>query len=136
MPFAFVVANMFQTGFDQPLLQAMYVDKRLAGLNAVQTLSRLNRIYPGKQEPVVIDFERCRDHPRGLSALLSGHTAGRGHRPQPALSPARPAGLLGLHDEGDIERLWHALQRKEIALRAPMQRCSRCGDRYAEADAD
>jgi type I restriction enzyme R subunit len=39
------VANKFQTGFDQPLLCGMYVDKRLAGIQAVQTLSRLNRAY-------------------------------------------------------------------------------------------
>ena len=43
-----LVANKFQTGFDQPLLCGMYVDKRLAGIQAVQTLSRLNRAYPGK----------------------------------------------------------------------------------------
>ena len=40
-----IVANKFQTGFDQPLLCAMYVDKRLSGVTAVQTLSRLNRTY-------------------------------------------------------------------------------------------
>ncbi len=43
-----IVAEKFQTGFDQPLLHTMYVDKVLTGLNAVQTLSRLNRIHPGK----------------------------------------------------------------------------------------
>ena len=52
-----VVANKFQTGFDQPLLHTMYVDKKLGGVAAVQTLSRLNRIYPpDKQETTVIDF--------------------------------------------------------------------------------
>lgn len=51
-----VVAEKFQTGFDQPLLQTMYVDKRLRGLHAVQTLSRLNRVHPGKRETFVLDF--------------------------------------------------------------------------------
>jgi type I restriction enzyme, R subunit len=51
-----VVANKFQTGFDEPLLHTMYVDKRLDGLQAVQTLSRLNRTAKGKDNPVVIDF--------------------------------------------------------------------------------
>jgi type I restriction enzyme R subunit len=51
-----LVANKYQTGFDQPLLQAMYVDKRLDGVQAVQTLSRLNRMIPGKEEPFVLDF--------------------------------------------------------------------------------
>lgn len=53
-----IVANKFQTGFDQPLLCAMYVDKRLDGVTAVQTLSRLNRTYPaaGKIKTYIVDF--------------------------------------------------------------------------------
>ena len=51
-----LVAEKYQTGFDQPLLQAMYVDKRLDGVQAVQTLSRLNRTAPGKAPPFVLDF--------------------------------------------------------------------------------
>lgn len=51
-----LVANKFQTGFDQPLLVAMYCDKKLAGVSAVQTFSRLNRIYPGKTDTFIIDF--------------------------------------------------------------------------------
>ncbi len=51
-----LVANKYQTGFDQPLLVAMYIDKRLDGVQAVQTLSRLNRKIAGKDEPFVLDF--------------------------------------------------------------------------------
>lgn len=51
-----LVANKFQTGFDQPLLCGMYVDKMLGGIQAVQTLSRLNRSYPGKEATYVLDF--------------------------------------------------------------------------------
>jgi len=51
-----LVANKYQTGFDQPLLHTMYVDKRLDGVQAVQTLSRLNRMIPGKDAPFVLDF--------------------------------------------------------------------------------
>jgi type I restriction enzyme R subunit len=51
-----IVANKFQTGFDEPRLMAMYVDKKLSGVAAVQTLSRLNRMYPGKTAPMVVDF--------------------------------------------------------------------------------
>lgn len=51
-----VVADMFQTGFDEPLLQTMYVDKPLYDIAAVQTLSRLNRAYPGKDKVYVLDF--------------------------------------------------------------------------------
>jgi type I restriction enzyme, R subunit len=51
-----LVANKFQTGFDEPLLCGMYVDKRLDGIQAVQTLSRLNRCFPGKNETYIVDF--------------------------------------------------------------------------------
>ena len=51
-----VVANKFQYGFNQPLLHTMYVDKRMSGVNAVQTLSRLNRISSGKEDSMVLDF--------------------------------------------------------------------------------
>lgn len=51
-----LVANKFQTGFDQPKLVAMYLDKKISGVEAVQTLSRLNRTYPGKDKTFVLDF--------------------------------------------------------------------------------
>lgn len=52
-----IVAEKYQTGFDQPLLQTMYVVKKLAGVQAVQTLSRLNRMAPGKTRVFVLDFK-------------------------------------------------------------------------------
>jgi type I restriction enzyme R subunit len=51
-----LVAEKYQTGFDQPLLHTMYVDKKLSGVKAVQTLSRLNRIHPGKEDTFALDF--------------------------------------------------------------------------------
>ena len=51
-----LVANKYQTGYDQPKLCAMYVDRKLSGVQAVQTLSRLNRMFAGKSEPFVLDF--------------------------------------------------------------------------------
>ncbi len=51
-----LVAEKYQTGFDQPLLHTLYVDKRLAGIHAVQTLSRLNRIHPLKEDTFILDF--------------------------------------------------------------------------------
>lgn len=51
-----IVASKYQTGFDQPLLHTMYVDKKLGGVNAVQTLSRLNRSHPLKKDTFVLDF--------------------------------------------------------------------------------
>jgi len=51
-----IVANMYQTGFDEPLLHTMFVDKKLGGTSTVQTLSRLNRTAPGKDTTMVLDF--------------------------------------------------------------------------------
>jgi type I restriction enzyme R subunit len=67
-----LVANKFQTGFDQPLLCGMYVDKRLAGIQAVQTLSRLNRAYPGKDTTYVLDF--VNEAAEVLAAFKTYHT--------------------------------------------------------------
>ncbi|MDN7431026.1 type I restriction endonuclease subunit R [Burkholderia sp. AU45388] len=62
-----LVANKFQTGFDQPLLCGMYVDKMLGGIQAVQTLSRLNRAYLGKDNTYILDF--VNDAPEILKAF-------------------------------------------------------------------
>lgn len=51
-----IVADKYQTGFDEPLLHTMFVDKPLSGVKAVQTLSRLNRTYPGKDDTFILDF--------------------------------------------------------------------------------
>jgi type I restriction enzyme R subunit len=59
-----LVAEKYQTGIDQPLLHTMYVDRRLAGIQAVQTLSRLNRIHPLKEDTFVLDFVNDRDEIR------------------------------------------------------------------------
>lgn len=75
-----VVANKFQTGYDEPLLQTMYVDKILTDVKAVQTLSRLNRAYQGKKEVFVLDFaNKSEDIEKAFSryykgTILSGET--------------------------------------------------------------
>lgn len=56
-----IVADKYQTGFDQPLLQTMYVDKKLSGVKAVQTLSRLNRTCAGKEDTFILDFVNDRE---------------------------------------------------------------------------
>jgi type I restriction enzyme R subunit len=56
-----IVADKYQTGFDQPLLHTMYVDKKLSGVKAVQTLSRLNRTAPGKDDTFILDFVNDRE---------------------------------------------------------------------------
>ena len=68
-PYRFLVcADKFQTGYDEPLLHTMYVDKPLSGIKAVQTLSRLNRAHPGKHDVFVLDFLNDADTIRGAFA--------------------------------------------------------------------
>ena len=79
-----LVAEKYQTGFDQPLLHTMFVDKRLAGIQAVQTLSRLNRVHPAQGRHVRSRFrERQGGDSRSLQDLLRGRRDGRGSRPRP-----------------------------------------------------
>ncbi len=80
-PYRFlVVAEKFQTGYDEPLLHTMYVDKILSGIKAVQTLSRLNRAYPNKHDTFVLDFVNDADtiqrafEPYYRTTILSAET--------------------------------------------------------------
>ena len=71
-PYRFLVcADKFQTGYDEPLLHTMYVDKPLSGIKAVQTLSRLNRAHPQKHDVMVLDFANDPDSSRSLSSLTT-----------------------------------------------------------------
>lgn len=73
-----LVAEKYQTGFDQPLLHTMYVDKRLAGIQAVQTLSRLNRTHPFKEDTFVLDFVNDREEIReAFKAYYEGAEMGQ-----------------------------------------------------------
>jgi type I restriction enzyme R subunit len=100
-----LVAEKYQTGFDQPLLHTMYVDRRLAGIQAVQTLSRLNRIHPLKEDTFVLDFVNDRDEIReAFKMYFEGAELGE------EVDPARMYEIKGeLDSEGiytvaDIER--------------------------------
>lgn len=92
-----LVANKFQTGFDQPLLCAMYVDKRLDGITAVQTLSRLNRTYPGKDTTYVLDF--VNDPQEILQSFLPYH---------------QTAELSGVSDPNQIHELQTKLDTSQM----------------------
>ena len=71
-----VVAEKYQTGFDQPLLHTMYVDKQLSGVKAVQTLSRLNRTHPEKQDTFILDFaNRAEDIQEAFRPFFEESTA-------------------------------------------------------------
>ncbi len=132
-----IVANKFQTGFDQPLLHTMYVDKKLGGVNAVQTLSRLNRTYPGKHETMVLDFANEAEEiqkafaPYYEKTLLSEGT-------DPNLLYDLQTKLAGYHfySEDDVNRFAmiyfdpKGTQDKLYAVLAPVV------DRYQEAVAE
>jgi type I restriction enzyme R subunit len=101
-----LVANKFQTGFDQPLLCGMYVDKRLAGIQAVQTLSRLNRAHPGKDTTYILDF--VNDPDEVLTAFKTYHeTAELAGVTDPNLIYDLRAKLdaLGYYDDHEVERV-------------------------------
>ncbi|MDX9885376.1 type I restriction endonuclease subunit R [Thauera sp.] len=101
-----LVANKFQTGFDEPLLCGMYVDKRLAGIQAVQTLSRLNRAHPGKDTTYVVDF--VNDPDEVLAAFRVYHTtaelAGVSDPEQIYTLRAKLDGL-GFYDSFEVDRV-------------------------------
>ena len=92
-----LVAEKYQTGFDQPLLQAMYVDKRLDGVQAVQTLSRLNRVWPGKEAPFVLDFVNDPDDIRDAFSPYYDRTE-----------------LLAASDPYQLEQLKHQLDGMQV----------------------
>jgi len=92
-----LVAEKYQTGFDQPLLHTMYVDKRLAGIQAVQTLSRQNRIHPLKEDTFVLDFVNDRDEIReAFKAYYEGAEMGE------EVDPARMYVIKGELDTSGI----------------------------------
>lgn len=92
-----LVANKYQTGFDEPMLHTMYVDKRLDGVQAVQTLSRLNRMIPGKDAPFVLDF------------VNDAENIFRAFKPY-----YDKTGLQQPSDPSQLERLKHELDQEQI----------------------
>jgi len=101
-----LVANKFQTGFDQPLLCGMYVDKRLAGIQAVQTLSRLNRCYPGKDDTYVLDFvNEPRDVLEAFKTYFTTAQLADATDPHIILDLRTKLDALGFYDEHEIDRV-------------------------------
>lgn len=120
-----LVANKFQTGFDQPLLCGMYVDKKLGGIQAVQTLSRLNRAHPGKDTTYILDFQN--DAGEVLAAFRSYYeTATLEATTDPNLVYDLRAKLdaAGHYDEFEVERVAKVEldpQAKQSQLAAALQ---------------
>jgi type I restriction enzyme R subunit len=100
-----LVAEKYQTGFDQPLLHTMYVDKRLSGIQAVQSLSRLNRTHPLKEDTFVLDFVNDREEIKtAFKAYYDGSEIGE---------EVDPASLYRLQQE---------LYMSEIYMKEDMER--------------
>jgi type I restriction enzyme R subunit len=101
-----LAANKFQTGFDQPLLCGMYVDKRLAGIQAVQTLSRLNRAYLGKDTTYVLDF--VNDPAEVLEAFKTYYTTAElatTTDPNLVFDLRAKLDAAGYYDDNEVERV-------------------------------
>lgn len=133
-----IVANKYQTGFDQPLLCAMYVDKRLDGVTAVQTLSRLNRTYPagGKDTTFVLDF--VNDPNDILEAFLPYFGTAQieqGTDPDVVHDLQAKLDASGIYTRDEVNEAAAAYVRGEHgAMNAPLKAASdRFNGRYADA---
>jgi type I restriction enzyme R subunit len=100
-----IVAEKYQTGFDQPKLCAMYVDRKLAGLQAVQTLSRLNRTYPGKENTFVLDFQNTmEDVQTAFKPYFETTTLEALSDPNQVYQLEARLRKFGIIDQGEVER--------------------------------
>jgi type I restriction enzyme R subunit len=128
-----VVANKFQTGFDQPLLHTMYVDKKLGGVNAVQTLSRLNRTHPAKEKTMVLDFVNdAEDIREAFQPYYERTTLQEGTDPNRLYDlehEIREFGIITDEDLDTFAEIWHAGETQD-ELHSVLDRCV---DRYEAA---
>ena len=100
-----IVAEKYQTGFDQPKLCAMYVDRKLAGLQAVQTLSRLNRTYPGKERTFVLDFQNTiEDMQNAFRPFFEVTALEANSDPNQIYELEARLKTFGILDQGEIDR--------------------------------
>ncbi len=117
-----IVASKFQTGFDQPKLVAMYVDKKLSGVTCVQTLSRLNRTMVGKEETFVLDFENsAEDIEKSFQPFYDRVTLSKGTDPNELYNIRTDLEKFGVHEESEVEAfagLWFASKRSVEKLHA------------------
>jgi type I restriction enzyme R subunit len=99
-----IVASKFQTGFDQPKLVAMYVDKKLRGVACVQTLSRLNRTHPGKGETFVLDFENTdAEIQKAFQPFYDRIALSKETDPNTLYNIRTDLEKFGIHDAADVE---------------------------------
>jgi type I restriction enzyme R subunit len=137
-----IVAETYQTGFDQPLLHTMYVDKRLAGIRAVKTLSRLNRTAAGKEDTLVLDF--VNEQGEILEAFAPFYrVTEKGEHPDPHRLDVlqHEIGTFQLFDSADVDAFCEAFFRGRAAPgegdHATMNEvCDRVVHRWRDLDAE
>lgn len=119
-----IVASKFQTGFDQPKLVAMYVDKKLSGVTCVQTLSRLNRTMQGKDETFVLDFENsAEDIEKSFQPFYDRITLSRETDPNELYNIRTNLEKFEIHGEAEVEvfaKLWFVPKRSVEKLHAAL----------------
>ena len=115
-----IVAEKYQTGFDQPLLHTMYVDKKLEGVRAVQTLSRLNRIYPGKTDTFVLDFVNDTEQIQESFAPFFEATIAKPTDPNLLYNAAARLDELGVIDRGEAASFTEAFLGSGSAANATL----------------
>ena len=115
-----LVAEKYQTGFDQPLLHTMFVDKRLAGIQAVQTLSRLNRVHPLKEDTFVLDFVNDREEIReAFKTYYEGAEMGEEVDPARMYAIKGELDASGIYLDEEVERfsaVYFTPKRRQSAL--------------------
>ena len=121
-----VVANKFQTGYDQPLLHTMYVDKQLSDVKAVQTLSRLNRCHPKKKDTFILDFaNEAEDIQRAFQTYYKGTSLSHETDPNKLNDLIEIVEDANIYTEEDVQEFnklyWTTAPREE--LDAIMNRC-------------
>jgi type I restriction enzyme, R subunit len=133
-----LVAEKYQTGFDQPLLHTMYVDKRLAGIQAVQTLSRLNRVHPLKEDTFVLDFVNKREEiQEAFKQYYEGAELGEEAQPNQLYQLKNELDASGIYLTEEVERFcaiyFKPKQRQSAADHQPINAALDPGmDRFQE----
>ncbi|BAU10237.1 type I restriction-modification system R subunit [Leptolyngbya sp. NIES-3755] len=123
-----LVAEKYQTGFDQPLLHSMYIDRRLAGIQAVQTLSRLNRTHPLKEDTFVLDFINDREEIReAFKQFYEGAEMGEEATPEQLYQLIANLDQTGIYLSEEVDRFctiyFKPKQRQNQADHQAMNAC-------------
>jgi type I restriction enzyme R subunit len=109
-----IVAEKYQTGFDQPLLHTMFVDKKLTGLKAVQTLSRLNRTHPSKDDTFILDFvNKAEDIQEAFKPYYEASVVEEVTDPNILYDLETELNAFGVYDKEEVERFINTFYKKK-----------------------